>query len=136
LTAHNTVRAQHGAVDLTWSDDLATAAQNWASGCVFQHSGGSLGAFGENLAAGSSDYTIADGVGDWASEASQYKASNPVPSHFTQMVWKATTQLGCALVSCAAGSILPASYGPANYIVCEYSPEGNVIGEFSQNVQA
>ena len=46
LSAHNTVRAQHGASDLTWSDELSNKAQQWANGCVFKHSGGSLGPFG------------------------------------------------------------------------------------------
>lgn len=46
LSAHNSVRAQHGAAALSWSDDLASKAQQWANGCKFQHSGGSLGPFG------------------------------------------------------------------------------------------
>ena len=46
LNAHNTVRAQHDAVPLTWSDNLASKAQKWANRCVFQHSGGTLGPFG------------------------------------------------------------------------------------------
>jgi uncharacterized protein YkwD len=46
LSGHNSVRAQHGAAALTWSDDLASKAQQWANGCKFQHSGGSLGPFG------------------------------------------------------------------------------------------
>lgn len=46
LQAHNSVRSQHGAADLTWSNDLAAKAQQWANGCQFKHSGGSLGPFG------------------------------------------------------------------------------------------
>ena len=41
-----------------------------------------------------------------------YTPDNPGNSlHFTQVVWKATTQLGCASATCAAGSTLPATYG-------------------------
>ncbi|KAF8271341.1 CAP domain-containing protein [Lactarius quietus] len=130
LSAHNQVRAQHGAVDLTWSDDLSTTAQNWANGCVFKHSGGPDG---ENLAAGTGNYSITDAVGDWAAEVSQYDPNNPVPSHFTQIVWKSTTQVGCAVQTCSG--IFDASYGPAQYYVCEYNPPGNVIGKFPENVQ-
>ncbi|EKM60983.1 uncharacterized protein PHACADRAFT_247249 [Phanerochaete carnosa HHB-10118-sp] len=134
LNAHNTVRAQHGAVPLTWSNELASKAQQWANGCVFQHSGGTLGPFGENLAAGTgSSYDIATAVGSWTSEVSQYDPNNPVPSHFTQVVWKATTQVGCAEQQCSG--IFAASFGLASYFVCEYSVQGNVIGEFAQNVQ-
>jgi len=131
LTAHNTVRAQHGAVPLTWSDSLSHVAQAWADGCKFQHSGGQ---FGENLAAGTGDsYTIKTAVQSWADEASQYDPNNPQYSHFTQMVWKGTTQLGCAHQDCSG--IFGANYGLAHYHVCEYSPPGNVIGEFAQNVK-
>ncbi|KAI0815183.1 CAP domain-containing protein [Irpex lacteus] len=135
LSAHNTVRAQHGASALTWSDNLASKAQQWANNCVFQHSGGSLGPFGENLAAGTgSSYGIASAVKSWTDEVSEYDSSNPQPSHFTQVVWKASTQVGCAVASC--NGIFDASFGLAKFYVCEYSPQGNVIGEFAQNVQA
>jgi len=110
LSGHNTFRAKHGAAALTWSDKLAAAAQKWASGCVFKHSGGSVGPYGENLAAGTGSFSIANGISLWTNEAKDYNPSNPVPSHFTQVVWKATTQLGCALVTCPAGSIFDASY--------------------------
>jgi len=72
----------------------------------------------------------------WTAEEKDYDPNNPVPSHFTQVVWKSSKELGCATVTCAAGTIFPASYGPSRYTVCEYSPAGNVIGEFPQNVQA
>ena len=62
------------------------------------------------------------------------------------MVWKATTQLGCAVQNC--NGIFPPEYGVrsaisvhnigthsydpqvAHYYVCEYYPAGNVLGEF------
>jgi uncharacterized protein YkwD len=49
LKAHNDVRAQHNASPLTWSNEAAAKAQEWANKCVFKHSGGSLGPYGENL---------------------------------------------------------------------------------------
>ena len=58
LSAHNTVRAQHGASPLTWNNTLANAAQKWANGCVFQHSGGSLGPFGGTFIAHSPWYLL------------------------------------------------------------------------------
>ena len=86
LSDHNSVRAAHGANALVWNQTLSDKAQQGANGCVFQHSGGTLGPFGgkclpsgiipcllkdchtENLAAGTGNYTIDDGVGDWAAE--------------------------------------------------------------------
>ena len=46
LDAHNKVRRQHHASDLGWDNKLAAAAQKWADGCKFQHSGGKLGPYG------------------------------------------------------------------------------------------
>jgi len=134
LADHNTFRAQHGADPLTWSDSLSSYAQNWANKCVFEHSNPNSN--GENLAAGTGSYTIDDAINAWTSESSQYDPEKPVFSHFTQVVWKGTTQVGCAVTKCGGGKIFDASFGPAEYYVCEYYPPGNVEGEFAQNVQA
>ncbi|KAK1218556.1 hypothetical protein PQX77_018760, partial [Marasmius sp. AFHP31] len=70
LNAHNDFRAQHGAAALTWSDTLANAAQNWADRCVFEHSGGAVGPYGENLyAAAPGGANPVDGVRSWTNEA-------------------------------------------------------------------
>lgn len=37
LDAHNGVRANHGATDLVWDDEVAAAAQAWANNCQFVH---------------------------------------------------------------------------------------------------
>ncbi|KAH9082032.1 CAP domain-containing protein [Lactarius deliciosus] len=130
LSAHNNVRVQHGANALTWSDELSTKAQQWADRCQFVHSGGTLGRFGENLAAGTgSGYTIATAVKSWTDEVSDYDPNNPVASHFTQVVWKATTQVGCAVKDC--NGIFDPKFGIAHFHVCEYSPPGNVEGEYA-----
>jgi len=87
------------------------------------------------LAAGTgSGYGIPQAIQSWAGEASQYNPSSPVASHFTQMVWKSSTQVGCAVQDCSG--IFASSFGLAHFYVCEYSPQGNVIGDFAQNVQA
>ena len=131
LTGHNSFRALHGASPLTWSDTLANAAKTWASGCKFDHSGGKVGNYGgtlsdgfclfvedthvelaENLAAGSGDgFTITDAINLWTAEAKDYDPNNPTYSHFTQVVWKSTTELGCAVVTCPPGSIFEVSWG-------------------------
>ncbi|KAI9455844.1 CAP domain-containing protein, partial [Russula earlei] len=116
----NTVRAQHGASPLTWSPSIASVAQAWADKCQFQHSGGP---YGENLAAGTgSGYTIASAVQSWTDEVCG-------PSHFTQVVWKSTTQVGCGVADCSG--IFDPSFGLAHFHVCNYDPAGNVIGEFA-----
>ncbi|KAH6917210.1 PR-1-like protein [Coprinopsis sp. MPI-PUGE-AT-0042] len=135
LDAHNTVRAEYGANPLTWDKDLETAAQNWAQRCVFEHSKGKVGPYGENLAAGTGSFPISNAVKSWAHEVVEYSAEdpeNPKTLHWTQLVWKSTTRLGCATVTCD-----PFIFGnqPARYHVCEYNPPGNYAGQFDENVQ-
>ncbi|KAJ7666406.1 CAP domain-containing protein, partial [Mycena rosella] len=127
LSTHNTIRSQHGAVPVTWSNAAAVKAQQWADECKNQHSGGTLGPLGENLAAGTGSFSITNAVKAWTDEVSEYNANDPQPSHFTQVVWKATTQIGCAVATCNG---IFAGFGAAQYYVCEYSVQGNVIGNF------
>ncbi|CDR45963.1 RHTO0S11e06722g2_1 [Rhodotorula toruloides] len=138
LDEHNRFRALHGAAPLTWSQTQADAAASWASHCVFQHSQGAVGPYGENLAANAGEGTgvaaALAGIQLWEDEAPNYDPANPTYSHFTQMVWKSATKLGCALQVCAPGSIFDAQYGNSEFLVCEYDT-GNVIGQFAQNVQ-
>merc|ERR1719327_622481 len=65
----------------------------------------------------------------WYSEIKDYDFSNPgfKPNvgHFTQVVWKSTTKLGCGT----------ASDGPNVYVTCRYDPGGNMMGAFADNVQ-
>ncbi|ODO05332.1 hypothetical protein L198_02025 [Cryptococcus wingfieldii CBS 7118] len=63
-----------------------------------------------------------------------YDASNPQGPHFTQVLWKSSTKLGCAQTSCADGIIFT-GYGDSPFIVCEYDPAGNVAGQYGDNVQ-
>lgn len=122
---HNKVRSQFGAGSLSWSDDLASYAQNYLDkiNCQFQHSNGP---YGENLAMGYSD--LEKSMSAWFDEKSKYNWGAATFSentgHFTQMIWKGTTQVGCAQSKCSNG----------NYLVCEYNPRGNVLGKFAQNV--
>ena len=58
----------------------------------------------------------------------QFDPHHSVSSHFTQVVWKSTTELGCAVSTC--GHIFP-DQGPAVLYVCLYSPAGNVLGEIA-----
>ena len=57
LQSHNLVRSRFDAQPLNWSTTLASKAQTWASGCRFEHSNGELGPHGENIAAGTGNFT-------------------------------------------------------------------------------
>ncbi|MEZ4363383.1 MAG: CAP domain-containing protein [Kofleriaceae bacterium] len=135
LIAHNQVRQQVGLPPLTWDPALAAIAKAWAAKCVdvedpiglIDHnagrSSGQSGPVGENIYGASSGATGPAAVNSWASEAANYNyASNQcsdVCGHYTQLVWRETERVGCALQECPA-----LRFGST--VVCDYSPAGNV----------
>ena len=137
--AHNTARAQVGDPPLTWDPALATIASNWVVQCIDSDHNGlvdhdanrSVGYptyVGENIYASSGTATGPDAVAAWVGEASDYDyasntcAAGKVCGHYTQVVWKATTKLGCAIHDCT-GLAYPST------IVCDYAPGGNDGGK-------
>ena len=59
--------------------------------------------------------------------SASFNPLNVVFSHYTQAVWRATTQLGCGAALC--DDLLGTGTGAATYHVCLYDPVGNVIGQ-------
>ncbi|GEM_PF-1541102 len=135
LEAHNRERAQAqprpspGLAPLEWSEPLARHAQRWAERCAFEHSGGE---FGENLAARTDMAPPETVVQDWASEAASYNpradrcAPGEVCGHYTQVVWRGSERLGCAVAACDHDS--PFGSGEWFLWVCSYDPPGNIEG--------
>lgn len=128
LQAHNNYRTLHGVPPVTWSDTVAASAQAYADTCPSGHSGS---VYGENLAWAS--YTMGESgvVQLWYDEEPLYDYNNPGFSydtgHFTQVVWKGTSEIGCGFASGCGG-------GWPNVWVCQYNPPGNYIGQFAENV--
>jgi uncharacterized protein YkwD len=131
LVAHNVWRQQVGVPDLTWSEEAAKVAQDWANhqqslGCTMAHNP-DRGNYGENVywAMGSTP-SPKDVVDAWGSEIVDYDyATNScqpgkVCGHYTQVVWRDTQKVGCGTASCNDGSI---------FWVCNYDPPGNYMGQ-------
>ncbi|GJJ74800.1 hypothetical protein EMPS_07158 [Entomortierella parvispora] len=118
LDTHNKFRALHQAPPLTWNAKLAAFGNNHLKACEFKHSGGP---YGENLAAGYKDYKTA--ITAWYNEVKSYNYNRPgfsgATGHFTQVVWKATTQVGCAKRFCQNSNW--------TIYICEYSAPGNIV---------
>lgn len=134
LAAHNRVRAQAGVPALRWDPSLAAAAASYAPTLArmgrLQHSPkASRPGQRENLAMGTRGaYSPEDMVGSWAAER-RYFRNDVFPnvsttgnwldvSHYTTMVWRTTTSVGCAVHRS----------GGWDYLICRYSPPGNVDG--------
>ena len=97
---------------------------------------------GENLATGYANVTAA--VDAWGNERADYSFKgtetgfSEQTGHFTQLVWKSTNSVGCAAVNCSASNTGDITNG--YYLVCEYYPAGNIVGQnnqwFQENVQS
>src|SRR3569833_2229686 len=127
LNSTNFFRTEHNASWITWNDTIASFASDYLDNnddCAFAHSGGP---YGENIAMGYPD--AASCVDAWGNERKDYNYDSPDFSeetgHFTQLVWKNSTTVGCGKRLCGTRGW---------YVLCEYWPRGNVIGQFGEEV--
>ncbi|XP_028414933.1 uncharacterized protein LOC114538021 isoform X2 [Dendronephthya gigantea] len=149
LDAHNIYRTKHGVPPLLWSQQLKEDAQRWANrlaemGDELQHDDMKPLNEGENLAhfsppsekcygaKGPGCVQCREIVKDWYDEEADYdftqghRKPGAVVLHFTQVVWKSTRHVGVATAKNKNWFIT----------VARYSPRGNVIGQFRDNVHA
>lgn len=132
LEAHNAERRRLGVPALVWSDRLAQDATRWGRTLIatdrFDHDPNRVQQ-GENLWAGwGRAYSPEEMVDSWISERADYQpGAFPDVSrtgnwadvgHYTQLIWRETTHLGCATEGRNDKTIL----------VCRYAPSGNVMG--------
>lgn len=129
--AHNAVRRPLGLDDLTWSPALQASAQAWADVLAVRcdndqnpHST-DRGNVGENIYWSIGLETTGSTITEaWASEVADYNyadnSCSGVCGHYTQIVWRSTTELGCGRGVCPDGG---------EWWVCHYAPAGNYIGE-------
>ena len=136
LALHNQARAEVGAPPLVWDDSLASSAAAYGPDLArigrLVHSPREMRpGQRENLAMAWTETTTAEElVGLWTDEKRQLTPGLfPAVSrtgqwkdvtHYTQMVWKSTTHVGCAVHSDQRGW---------SYLICRYSPPGNVDGK-------
>lgn len=132
LDAHNKARAEVGVGPLKWNFQLAKSTslmvryQRDRQNCRFanltsgKYGGNQMWATGETV-------TPRKVVDNWVSEKEFYTYANNscAANHrcgvYTQVVWKNTNELGCALATCLSDQ--------STLAICFYNPPGNVIGE-------
>ncbi|XP_044188176.1 Golgi-associated plant pathogenesis-related protein 1-like [Thunnus albacares] len=133
LETHNAYRAKHGAQPLTYNSELNAAAQKWADHLLqtgsMKHSKSGENIFNKWTSA-PLKLTGKEAVESWYNEIKDYNWSRPGYSdstgHFTQVVWKESTELGVGL----------ATDGNNVFVVGQYRPPGNMNmpGYFEKNV--
>ena len=90
----------------------------------YQARGGS-GYVGENIYGTSGNATPAAAMALWMSEAASYDYDSSdfgAAGHYTQIVWRASVRIGCAIVDCPALTY-------HNTVICDYAPGGNITGQ-------
>lgn len=144
LDQHNDERAAMGLPPLEWDEALAADAGHHADELartgLFAHSpkaSRAVPASGENMWMGPRrlyDYRVM--VGSFAEEKARFRVGAKLPDfsttgrwqdvgHYSQMIWRGTKKLGCALGD-----------GPNfEYLVCRYFPAGNAYGKGPLDVE-
>ena len=109
-------KARNRASNLLWAGAL-TGIEGWLENNSDDRDG-------ENLYAGSGQAATPGSVVDrWVAEVAEYDIRTDkcrgVCGHYTQVVWRDSQRLGCAMVTC----------GDSEVWVCNYDPPGNFLGQ-------
>jgi len=150
LESHNLYRCMHNVPPMTWDSAIAANAQAWADAGSYGHSSqearnlANVGQIGENLAWGYPTRTGLDSVQAWYDEIiftdgtpescddTNPGAGHEAICHYTQVVWRSSTKLGCGKGKAAV------AHGQTTYDgdfwVCQYGQAGNYGGQFASNV--
>ncbi|XP_047307370.1 pathogenesis-related protein 1C-like [Impatiens glandulifera] len=135
VDAHNQIRSERGIPPLSWDPTLATFAQYWASQRAddcnpFVHS---LSNYGENIMWELYNEDSPTHITQvWAAEEKNFdlelhkcmcqpETSDCMCGHYTQVVWRSTTRIGCGNYTC--------NNQKGFIVVCSYDPPGNYVGE-------
>lgn len=123
---------------LVWSPALAATAAAWAAQCrdvdqpigLIDHnpnrSNGHPYYVGENIYGSGGPASARQAVELWVAEQANYNyaanSCNGVCGHYTQVVWRGTLEVGCAVADCPNQQF-------GNAIICNYGPGGNIGGQ-------
>ncbi len=144
LNAHNSERSAVGVNNnLVWDETIAKDAQSYADELAisgaWEHdpkntSGYTNGAYGENLYTSTQKVTLEFATEEWAAEEQYYTygeigdsstcVSGEMCGHYTQIIWKDTSKVGCAISKYKIGQ-----YKNWYLIVCKYQTPGNYVGQ-------
>ncbi len=136
LAAQNRERAKMAVPPLAWDDQLALGAFQWAAHLSrsgrFEHSPDNANETpqGENIWGGTPGFYLPETmIALWVAEKGNF-TSGVFPansrsgriedvSHYTQLIWRDTRKVGCAVNA----------DGDEEILVCRYSQAGNVEGQ-------
>ncbi|CAH1796550.1 unnamed protein product [Owenia fusiformis] len=162
---HNAIRAKHNCTPLvTFDVEASKTAQHWAEQLATYGPSIGPNGHSTRLGPGENLYSTWTGnideheghvpitfnlcqkaVMQWHSHICKYDFNNILESydndavrHFTQVVWKDSWRVGCGLAHVKEDHPDRATvpyYGIRYYVVCHYSPPGNVAGQYMDQVE-
>ncbi|XP_034935535.1 uncharacterized protein [Chelonus insularis] len=135
LNVHNEYRRRHRAPDLILNPELTAAAKAWANKLLNTNKlvPQSSSPYGENIYSvqcSDPNLTVSarEVVSKWYSEKKEHKFGVEPKilntCHFTQIVWRNTSEMGIAIAK---------KDGTCIIVACYY-PRGNIVGQFTENV--
>lgn len=133
----NIYRRKHHSHDITYNSEISKISQNWSNNLIkkniFSHSNNRK--YGENLSMfrgykNDIIYLIKKSIDMWYNEVKLYdfnkSAYNSQTGHFTALVWNSSIEFGIGYTYNSSTKTV---------VICmNFSPPGNVIGLFRENV--
>eukprot|EP00062_Callorhinchus_milii_P017559 gi/632970192/ref/XP_007901508.1/ PREDICTED: serotriflin-like [Callorhinchus milii] len=135
VNTHNKLRRQvepsaSNMLKMVWNKNAAKNAQKWAETCSMEHStdqNSTIPRFlcGENLYMSSCPTPWPRVVQAWYNEVKDFKygvgkLSDRIITHYTQVAWYNSYQIGCAIAHCPNKEL-------HYFYVCQYCPAGNIM---------
>ena len=134
LKYHNIYRNMHGTNNLNLTNELSEKATNYAKKLLESNSNFELNNFyknqilGENILFSPKKKTEEEICNSWYDEYNNYNYTKNTfqkgTNHFTQIIWKSTTEVGFGYHN----------MGEKYCYVALYYPQGNILGKFTENV--
>merc|ERR1719468_730819 len=135
LKLHNDLRSMHQVSPLRFDKKLKIAAESLTKRMVLSKTLSIEGdaSYGANKFASSMSKLTDKDCKSLADSETSYRYDDPgftsKTGGFTQLVWKASTRIGCSISFTDLSKLTKFAYG-----VCYYSPRGNIVGLFHKNV--
>ncbi|XP_067863538.1 peptidase inhibitor 16-like isoform X2 [Heptranchias perlo] len=136
VAAHNKYRSEvpdaSNMLRMKWDTDLEEIAVKYTRECIWEHNN-DRGETGENLYVATSPPSPEKAVEEWYLEVADYTyetmhcTPQKMCGHYTQVVWANSDKVGCASHFC--DELQGLDYKNLSILVCNYLPQGNVIGQ-------
>ena len=142
LNVHNILRSTHETQELNLNNKLNEMAQTFAEKCAASSDGeiccldlykndenGEYEMIGHNIAVIKNNNNVLEICQKWYNEKYNYNFDSnkyiDKTGHFTQMIWKSTTDIGIGYKESQDG---------IKYFIVYYYPAGNIFNKFKENV--